>query len=136
MTFVVDASVAMSWCFEDEATSYTESVLERLRGSDAAAPAIWPLEVANILLLGERRGRIPRPKTESFVRVLQELRVAVEDGPPAAVLGSVLQIGREYGLTSYDASYLELAMRRGLPLATLDGRLADAAQRASVKLVE
>ncbi len=135
MAFVVDASVTMSWCFEDEATPYTESVLERLRGSSAVAPAIWPLEIANILLLGERRGRIPRPKTESFVRVLQELQVSVEEGYPAKVLGPVLQIGREYGLTSYDAAYLELAMRRGLPLATLDGRLADAAGRAGVELV-
>ncbi len=136
MPFVVDASVTMSWCFEDEATSYTESVLERLRGSSAAAPAIWPLEVANILLLGERRGRIPRTKTESFVRVLQDLRVSVENESPAKVLGPTLQIGREHGLTSYDASYLELAMRRGLPLATLDRRLADAAREAGVPLVE
>jgi len=136
VTFVVDASVTMSWCFEDEATPYTESVLDRLRDSSAQAPGIWPLEVANILLLGERRGRIPRPKTESFVRVLQELRVSVEDGSPATVLGPVLRIGREYGLTSYDAAYLELAMRRGLPLATLDRRLADAAGRAGVDLLE
>lgn len=136
MAFVVDASVTMSWCFEDEATSYTESVLEQLRVTSAAVPEIWPLEVANILLLGERRGRIPRPKTESFVRVLQELQVSVEDGAPATMLGPVLQIGREYGLTSYDAAYLELAMRRGLPLATLDRRLADAAGRAGVELVE
>lgn len=136
MAFVVDASVTMSWCFEDEATSYTESVLEQLRVTSAAVPAIWPLEVANILLLGERRGRVPRPKTESFVRVLQELQVSVENGAPATMLGPVLQIGREYGLTSYDAAYLELAMRRGLPLATLDRRLADAAGRAGVELVE
>lgn len=135
MTFVVDASVTMSWCFYDEATPYTESVLEKLRESSAAVPTIWPLEVANILLLGERRGRIPRPKMESFVRVLQELRVSVENESPATVLGPALQIGREYGLTSYDASYLELAMRRGLPLATLDRRLIDAAGRAGVELV-
>ena len=126
----------MSWCFEDEATSYTEPVLERLRESFAAAPAIWPLEVGDILLLGERRGRIPRTKTESFVRVLQELRVSVEYEPTATALGPALQIGREYGLTSYDASYLELAMRRDLPLATLDRRLADAARGAGVPLVE
>lgn len=136
MTFVVDASVTMSWCFEDEATPYTESVLGRLQDSSAAVPAIWPLEVSNILLLGERRGRIPRSKTESFVRVLQELRVAVESERAAAALGPVLQLGREHGLTSYDASYLELAMRRGLPLATLDRRLIGAAGETGVPLVE
>ncbi len=136
MTFVVDASVTMSWCFEDEATSYTESVLERLDDSSATVPTIWPLEVANILLLGERRGRIPRSKTERFVRVLRELRISVEGSHTATALGPVLQLGREYGLTSYDAAYLELAMRRGLPLATLDGRLADAAEGAGVSLVE
>ena len=136
MTFVVDASVTMSWCFEDEATSYTESVLERLHDSSATVPTIWPLEVANILLLGERRGRIPRAKTERFVRVLRELQISVEGSPSATALDPVLRLGREYGLTSYDAAYLELAMRRGLPLATLDARLADAAGGAGVPLVE
>ena len=136
MAFVVDASVTISWCFDDEATPYTESVLERLRESEAVAPAIWPLEVANILLLGERRGRIPRTKTESFVRVLRELEVSVQEKSTGTFLGPVMQIGREYGLASYDASYLELAMRHDLSLATLDRRLADVAGRAGVKLVE
>ena len=117
-------------------TSYTESVLERLRDSSAAVPTVWPLEVANILLLGERRGRVPRSKTESFVRVLRELRISIEGEHEATALGSVLQMGREYGLTSYDAAYLELAMRRGLPLVTLDRRLTEAAGEAGVPLVE
>lgn len=126
--------MTMSWCFEDEATEYTESVLERLPDASATVPAIWPLEVANVLLVGERRSRIPRSKTESFVRVLRELPISVDAEPVTATL--VLRLGREYGLTAYDAAYLELSMRAGLPLATLDKRLSEAAQRAGVPLVE
>lgn len=135
MTFVVDNSVTMSWCFMDEATDYTESVLARLRDSSSSVPAIWPLEVSNGLLLAEKRKRISHTRTTSFVQVLRELPISVDSEAISEALDSILQIGREYGLTSYDASYLELAMRRGLPLATLDDRLAEAARRAGVPLV-
>lgn len=124
----------MSWCFEDETTEYAESVLGSLRDVSAAVPALWPLEVANVLLVGERRGRISHSKAASFVRVLRELPISVDAEPVTAE--PVLHLGREYGLTAYDAAYLELAVRTGLPLATLDVRLSEAARRAGVPLVE
>jgi predicted nucleic acid-binding protein len=136
VSFVVDNSVAMSWCFADEATEYTESVLDQLRDSSAVVPVIWPLEVSNVLLLAERRRRITRAKATRFVRVLQELPISVETETISVALGPVLQLGRDYDLTSYDAAYLELAMRRGLSLATLDDHLANAARQADVTLVE
>ena len=136
MAFIMDNSVTMSWCFMDEATEYTESVLNRLRDSSAVVPAIWPLEVSNVLLLAERRQRITHIKATRFVQVLQELPISIDSESVSAALGPVLQLGREYGLTSYDAAYLELAMRRGLPMATLDERLATAARQAGVVLVD
>ena len=136
MAFIMDNSVTMSWCFMDEATEYTESVLNRLRGSSAVVPAIWPLEVSNVLLLAERRQRITHIKATRFVRALQELPISIDSESISAALGPVLQLGREYGLTSYDAAYLELAMRRGLPMATLDEHLATAARQTGVVLVD
>ena len=136
MPLVIDNSVTMAWCFTDEATEYTESVLDLLRDSSAVVPSIWPLEVSNVLLLGERKQRVTYAKTTRFVQVLQELPISIDSETVSAALEAVLRLGREYGLTSYDAAYLELAMRRGLPLATLDERLTTAARQAGVTLVE
>lgn len=136
MPFVLDNSVAVAWGFEDENSAYADRTLELLDTNTAVAPAVWPLEVANAILMGERRGRLSAADTAQFMELLGGLPVAVEDAALSGALGVVLDVGRGYGLTSYDASYLELAMRRGLPLATLDGRLADAATRAGVALLE
>jgi predicted nucleic acid-binding protein len=134
--FVLDNSVAVAWGFEDEDSAYADRTLGLLDADPAVAPAVWPLEVANAILVGERRGRLSAADTARFLELLGGLPIAVEDAALTGALGAVLNVGRTYGLTSYDASYLELAMRRGLPLATLDGRLADAAGRAGVELVE
>ncbi len=136
MPFVVDNSVTMAWVFTDEATDYTESVLQRLRGSSVTVPGIWVLEVSNVLLLGERRRRISQSQSVRFLKVLGELPISVEDAAASRVFEAVIDVGRTYGLTSYDASYLELATRRGFPLATLDGKLRQAAGQAGVALVE
>lgn len=135
MPFVLDNSVAVVWGFEDEDSAYADRTLELLDTDAAVAPAIWPLEVANAILTGERRGRLSAADTTRFLELLGGLPVVVEDVALAGTLGTVLDVGRAYALTSYDASYLELAMRRGLPLATLDRRLADAAREAGVPLV-
>ena len=135
MPFVLDNSVAVAWGFEDEDSAYAGKTLELLDNDTAVAPAVWPLEVANAILMGERRGLLSAADTARFLELLGGLPVAVEAAALSGALRVVLDVGREYGLTSYDAAYLELAMRRGLPLATLDGRLADAAGRAGVKLV-
>lgn len=135
MTFVVDASVALAWCFEDEITPFTEAMLERTRLNGAVVPVHWPLEMANALLIGERRQRLTEAKAASLAHILGELPIAVDDGAISGALTAVLALGRLHGLSAYDAAYLELAAREGLPLATRDARLRDAAARVGVPLL-
>lgn len=134
--FVVDNSVVMAWCFEDEASAYTEGVLDRLRETQALVPAIWPLEVANVLLIAERRDRLNEAQTAHFAQLLQLLPILVEEADVARILGSVLAVGRAHSLSAYDAAYLELAARQGLALATQDDRLRKAAGNAGVAVIQ
>ena len=136
MAFVVDASVALAWCFEDEATPYAESVLDRLQQTEAVVPAIWPLEIANVLLTAQRRQRLTEAQTVRLAQLLRGLPITIDTEGLTQALGSTLSLGREYGLSAYDTSYLELAMRQGLSLATQDAALRQAAARAGVPLVE
>lgn len=134
---VLDASIALSWCFEDEYSPLAEAVLGRLAHERAVAPSIWPLEVANGLRSGERRGRLDEPSIPVAARLLMTLPITVEEPPRLEdAVGRVLHLARAVGLTVYDAAYLDLATRRGLPLATADDRLARAARAAGVDLVE
>ncbi len=136
MPFVLDNSVVMAWCFEDEDTEYADRVLELLDADTAITPSIWPLEIANAILMSERRGRLSAAGAARFTELVSGLTVTVERTALLRALGAVMEVGRTHSLTSYDAAYLELAMRRGLPLATLDNRLADAARQADVTLIE
>ncbi len=129
---VLDASMALSWCFEDEWTGRSDSVLETVRQDGAVVPPLWDLELANVLVGAERRGRTSRADTERLVSLLQQLPIEMSEHDPDVT--DVVAAARDYGLTAYDACYLVLAMRSGLPLATLDERLADAAGRAGVTL--
>jgi predicted nucleic acid-binding protein len=131
--FVIDTSVAMAWCFEDEATEAADLVLDRLREDEAVVPAIWPLEVANVLLVAERRGRLTEAQVSRFLGLLTQLPIEVDDAPRE--LAGIVAAGRRHELSSYDASYLVLAERLGASLATLDRRLAKAAKRAGVELL-
>ncbi len=134
--FVLDASVALAWCFHDEATRESDALLDRLAGEIAVeAPAIWALEVANILVMAERKGRIGSAAIAEFVALLETLDIRIDDAPAARSLGEILALARREGLSSYDAAYLDLAMRRGLPLATRDAALAKVARRAGVAVV-
>ncbi len=133
--FVLDASVTMAWCFTDEETPETRALFAQMRTSAAIVPAIWPLEVANVLLIGERRQRLTQTQTAQFVQLLHTLAITVDSGMILSTFLSVVAIGREYGLAAYDASYLELAMRQSLPLATHDVQLRAAATRAGVPLL-
>jgi predicted nucleic acid-binding protein len=131
---VIDASVALAWCFPDEASEYADGVLVALDGPTAMVPAIWPVEVANALLVGERRKRIRQPEVRRFVELLKGLSI-LEDGQPFAdTLSNILPLAREHDLSAYDAAYLDVAVRHGAPLATLDGALQKAARAAGVKL--
>lgn len=133
--FVLDCSVTMAWCFEDEGDPGSDAVLDRLGEVDAVVPALWPLEVANVLLVAERRGRLTASDSSRFTALLGALPISVDRGLDAPVVPGLLAVAREYGLTAYDAAYLELAMRLGLPLATRDSELMGAARRAGVALV-
>ena len=130
--FVLDASVTVSWFFEDEAGEYTAAVMESLAEWAVVVPSLWSLEVSNVLLVGERRGRCSEADAVRFLELLSHLPIVVDEETARRALGSTMQLAREYALTAYDAAYLELAMRLGLPLATLDQKLREAALRAGV----
>ena len=132
---VLDASVALTWCFKNEATAAADRVLGRLAAEAASVPAIWHLEIANVLALSERRGRITPADTAEFIALLETLEIVIDEGTPSRALGRVLDLARAERLTAYDAAYLELAMRLGLPLASKDGDLCDAAERVGVSVL-
>jgi len=134
--FVVDNSVVMAWCFEDEANRYSDSALEALNSSEAVVPAVWPLEVGNVLLVAERKGRLSQSKAARFLSLLGSLPIRVEQETPQRALTSILALARGHHLSTYDASYLDLAMRAGLPLATLNSALTKAARRCRVPLLK
>jgi predicted nucleic acid-binding protein len=133
-SLVVDASVTLAWAFEDECNAYCELVLESLAEVSACVPHIWPLEVGNALLAAERREQLKQVATVQFLSLLWQLPIGVEPERPERLLGEVLALAREQSISTYDASYLYLAMRRGLPLATTDEKVRQAAVRAGVVL--
>ena len=134
--FVLDGSVTMVWGFEDEADDYSEAILERMPDLQAHVPSLWPLEVANALLVGERRRRITSAETARFLAILGAFPITVDDKTVAHAWADTMHLARAHNLSSYDAAYLELAIRLGLPLATLDGKLKTAAGAVGVPLFE
>lgn len=135
-TFVIDNSVVMSWCFKDETNEYADAVLDKLSEATAIVPSIWPLEVVNVLLFAERRNRLKQADSVRFITLLSQLPIIVEHEWSEKMMTELLALGRAKNLTSYDASYLDLAMRKDCPIATLDKRLMDAAKDISVKIVK
>jgi predicted nucleic acid-binding protein len=133
--FVVDNSVVMSWAFEDEADHYADAVLAKLTEASAIVPSIWPLEVVNVLLVAERRGRLQQADSVRFITLLSRLPIFIEQEWPDDRMEELLAIGRANNLSSYDASYLYLAMRQGLPIATLDQKLITTARQVAIPLV-
>jgi predicted nucleic acid-binding protein len=132
--FVLDGSVALAWCFSDEADSYADAIAKRFPEIEAVVPALWYLEVANAFLVGERRGRSDRADSSSWTAFLGSLPITLVEQDGARVFGDVLALARVHNLSAYDAAYLELAIRLGLPLATLDGKLKSAATNVGVDL--
>lgn len=132
--FVVDNSVVMSWCFKDETNSYADTVLDRLIESAAVVPSIWPLEVVNVLLVAERQKRLSESDSIRFITLLSQLPIVVEYERPE-MMKELLALARSNNLSSYDASYLDLAMRNGFPIATLDNKLIEAARRIEVPIL-
>jgi len=131
MPFVVDASVVLAWALQ-EAHNTATAALRRIENDEAVVPGLWWFEVRNGLLINERRGRITEAETTRFLQRIARLSTGVGGTPDETVL---LALARRHRLTVYDAAYLELALREGLVLATLDEALARAAQAEQVRLV-
>src|SRR5580658_3888345 len=120
MSFVVDSSVALAWCFEDEQTQPVMDLLDRVAETGAVAPSLWPLEALNGLLMAERRKRLDGRSREHFAGFLRALPVTLDAETADQAWTATARLADRYRLTLYDAAYLELAQRRKLPLATLD----------------
>jgi predicted nucleic acid-binding protein len=132
MPFVLDASVALCWAFKDELTDLADAALERLRTDKALVPSIWWFEICNVLIVNERSGRISEPDSSVFLSKLRTLEIATDDKRQDA---DVLMLSRRHRLSVYDASYLEIARREGLALATLDRELMRAARAEHLHLL-
>ena len=131
---VVDAATALAWCFPDETSEHADAILAALEGKTILVPAVWGLEIANAVIVGERSKRLRQPEIRRFTTLLESLPVVQDARPVTSYVSDVLPVAREYSLTAYDAAYLELSMRHSAPLATLDAKLQRAAQRAGVEI--
>ena len=136
-TFVLDNSVTMRWCFDIDAHHYADAILQRLGTGDdrAFVPVVWCYEVSAVLARAQRTAALPDQKVRAFLASLQVLPITVDAHSGECVLSNVHPLATNYGLTSYDAAYLELAQRLSLPLATLDIDLLKACQAAGVALL-
>ena len=129
---VIDSSIALTWCFEDEASPETDRLFERVRDNGAVVPSLWHLELSNVLLQAEKRGRIDAGDVAARLDLIADLPISVDQETTARAWREILALARAERLTTYDATYLELAARRGLPLLTKDEDLAQAAIRLGV----
>ena len=132
MAFVLDASITACWAFQDEDHPDARLAFHQMRSEEAVVPCLWWFEVRNILVVNERRRRIAESDTAAFLLSLSRLRIRVDRAPEE---GAVLRLARTHRLSVYDAAYLELAQREGLPLATLDADLKKAAAGEGVAIV-
>jgi len=135
MAIVLDSSAALALLLPDEQSAAADAIADHLLRSAAQVPSIWPLEVRNALLAALRSRRITPREFDERVSVLDELPIEVEHGAGPDVLGRTVEIARRHGLTTYDASYLELAKRHGIALATLDARMRKAASALKLRLL-
>ena len=135
MTFVLDNSVAVAWCFEDEQTPTLLALLHRTAQSGAFAPSLWPLEGVNALLAAERRGRLERDRRRRLLGFLKALPITLDADTATRAWTGTSALAERFGLSAYDAAYLELADRLDLPLASLDGDLRRAAGELGVPLL-
>lgn len=135
MPFVVDCSVALSWILPDEDGHEPAELLERLASEGALVPEVWPLEIANALLVARRRRRLKEKDVARAIEDLAALPIKVDQETHQQALTAIMSLAQKYRLSSCDASYLELAQRLRLPLATVDSRLRSAGKAAGIKLL-
>ncbi len=131
---VIDASIALTWCFEDEASAETDRLFESVRDNGAIVPGLWHLELSNVLLQAEKRGRISIADVAFRLGLIADLPISVDQETAARSWREILILARAEHLTTYDAAYLELAIRRGLPLMTKDDELGAAAKRLGISV--
>jgi len=135
LTLVVDASVALAWCFDDEATPETDRLLDRVAAQGAVVPSLWRLEVANVLVMAERRRRITATELQARLDRLDRLPIRADFETAGPAMRGIVQHARAERLTAYDAAYVELALRLGGELASLDQDLRDASTRLGLTVV-
>ena len=136
MNFVLDSSLALAFVLKDEATAQTDKVLDSFgQGAKACAPPLWRWEVANVLLMSERRKRITQAEAHRHLTLLKSLPIEIDDAALDQAWSATLLLAQKHKLTSYDAAYLELAIRRGVALGSLDGELRAAAKAEKVPLL-
>jgi predicted nucleic acid-binding protein len=135
VSFVVDNSVALAWCFEDEHTPAVMDLLDRVAETGAAAPSLWPLEALNGLLMAERRRRLDARRRQRLAGFLRGLPITLDTETADQAWTAIARLAEHYRLTLYDAAYLELAQRRRVPLATLDKELMAAGKALGVTLL-
>lgn len=131
--FVLDCSIAVAWLFDDEASPETDALLERLRDDGALVPGLWRLELGNVLAHAERRNRITTAQIAAYLDLLDRLPIVTDTETESRALREILTLARTESLTTYDAAYLELAMRRNAELATRDKALIRAARGVGVE---
>jgi len=136
MAIVVDASVALAWALSDEFSTYADAVLALVEIEGLHVPELWPREVANGLVIACLRQRITVSQEQEFIDGISRSSIKLEQPDAIQVIRDGTAAARQYGLTAYDAAYVELAARESLRLATLDNRMRGAASKAGVKLVE
>src|SRR5271170_2722959 len=132
---VVDSSIALTWCFEDEASPETDALFDRVRDDGAFVPGLWHLELSNVLLQAEKRGRISAADVALRLQLIADLPISGDQETTARAWREILTLARTEGLTTYDATYLELAVRRGFPLLTRDNELGAAARRLGTSVL-
>lgn len=133
--FVLDCSIAVAWCFEDEASDTCDALLERVRDEGALVPSLWYLELGNVMIQAERRGRIMPADVSIRLELIGDLPISADNETSPRALHEILALARAQNLTTYDAAYLELAIRHGLPLATNDKRLRNAGISTGVQVI-
>jgi predicted nucleic acid-binding protein len=136
VSFVLDNSVMMRWFFGDgkpQQLAFAGTVLDAMKQDGAFVPVTWGLEVANVIARAEAKGLVTEARSGAFLEMLQGVDIEVDTATFARALSDTLQLARRYKLSAYDASYLELALRLGMPLTTLDEDLLKAAKKAGVK---
>jgi predicted nucleic acid-binding protein len=133
--FVLDCSVALAWFLPGERSAATEALLDQVTEAGAMVPAPWRLEVGNVLLIAERKGRITRTHRLTALAALRHLSIRTDPETDANAWSGTLELAMEHALTLYDAAYLELGLRTGLAIATLDQALAEAARAVGIAVL-